>query len=396
MLIGILGGTFDPIHNSHIEIALEAKKQFHLDKVWMMPTPYPPHKDKNAITSNFHRINMIKEAVKDVEGVEYSDIEISRQGETYTADTLYLLKELYPEDEFYFIMGSDSIAYFMNWYRPDVIVKYAKLLVVKRDDESSQKMADKIQEIQEHFQIEIGQIQMKASSISSSFIRTAPYSDIQNMIPKGVYDYIVKNNLYNNCNVNKAWSVNKITDDLKVLLKESRFEHTLGVATTAKKMAETFGVNPNQAYMAGILHDCAKHLSESELLRICKEHQLPITETEEKAPYLLHAKVGAFFAEHKYYITDSEILSAIEWHTTGKPAMTKLEQIIFCADYIEPNRTKQPRLADLRNLASKDLDGLTYEILKDTIDYLSERNPETIDGDTRKAYEYYKKLKETE
>ena len=211
------------------------------------------------------------------------------------------------------------------------------------------------------------------------------------MIPEGVYRYIVKNHLYNNCNVNKAWSVNKITDDLKVLLKESRFIHTISVAETAKTMAESFGVNPNQAYMAGILHDCAKYLTNDELLQFCCEHQIEISTTEKHAPYLLHAKVGAYFAEHKYYITDSEILSAIRWHTTGKPEMTSLEQIIFCADYIEPNRTVQPRLNELRDLSTKNLDQLTFEILKDTVSYLSEKSPETIDCETKEAYDFYKK-----
>ncbi len=392
MKIGILGGTFDPIHNTHITIAVEAKKQFDLDKVWIMPTPYPPHKDKNAITGNFHRVNMIKAAIKDFDGLEYSDVEITRNEATYTADTMFLLKELYPEDEFYFIMGSDSIAYFMNWYRPDVIVKYAKLLVVRRKDESSDKMEEKIQEIENAFDIHVGVIATESSEISSSSIRTENYETIKNMVPKSVYDYIVQNQLYNNCNVNKAWSVNKIIDDLKETLKESRFEHTLGVAKTAKEMAELFGVNPNQAYMAGILHDCAKHLSDNELISLCQKHDIEITETEKNAPYLLHAKVGALFAAEKYFITDQEILSAITWHTTGKAGMNPLEQIIFCADYIEPSRDKQPHLEELRELAKHDLDLLTYRILEDTLSYLKEKNASTIDFYTRDAYEYYKKI----
>lgn len=391
MKIGILGGTFDPIHKTHIEIAIEARKQFSLDKVWIMPTPYPPHKDKNAVTGNFHRVNMIKAAIKGIDGLEYSDIELSRNHATYTADTFFLLNELYPDDEFYFIMGSDSVAYFLNWYRPDVIVKYAKLLVVRRKDESSNKMEEKIQEIEDKFQIKIGIIATKSSSISSSFIRTERYENIVDMVPQGVFEYIVQNKLYNNCNVNRAWSVNKIIDDLKPTLKESRFNHTIGVAETAKKMAETFGVNPNQAYMAGILHDCGKYLSDKELIEVCKKHQIEITETEKNAPYLLHAKVGALFAAEKYCITDEEILSAITWHTTGKTAMSKLEQIIFCADYIEPNRSIQPNLSELRELAKKDLDFLTFRILEDTLDYLSQKDASTIDNYTKEAYKYYKK-----
>ena len=104
MKVGILGGTFDPIHNAHIEIAKTALNQFNLDKVMIMPTPNPPHKDKNTITSNFHRINMIKLAILPYENIEFSDFEINMHDVTYTADTLYLLNELNPDIEYYFIL----------------------------------------------------------------------------------------------------------------------------------------------------------------------------------------------------------------------------------------------------------------------------------------------------
>ena len=332
---------------------------------------------------------MIKLAVEKLDGIEFSDFELSMNETTYTADTLHLLKELHPEDEFFFIMGSDSIIYFLNWYRPDVILKYATLLVAKRKDSSSDKMKQVISSIEETYNVKIGLISMDSTEISSSYIRTHSYGEIQEMVPKAVYEYIVSNRLYNNCNVNSAWSVNQITDHLSSLLKPARFTHTLGVATTAKAMAERFGVNPNKAYMAGILHDCAKYLSEQELLDLCRRKQIPITETEREAPYLLHAKAGAYFAEHRYHITDEEILSAIRWHTTGKPDMSRLEQIIFCADYIEPGRTRQPDLEFLRKLSGKDLECLTYHILKDTVCYLKENSSKTIDAHTLDAYTYY-------
>ncbi len=140
------------------------------------------------------------------------------------------------------------------------------------------------------------------------------------------------------------------------------------------------------------MHDCAKYLSGKELLDFCMKHQLPVSSIEKKAPYLLHAKAGAYLAEHRYGITDQEILSAVRWHTTGKPEMSNLEQIIFCADYIEPGRTKQPNLPYLRGLAGKNLTLLTYHILKDTVDYLQKVSPETMDCETSDAYAYYKNI----
>jgi nicotinate-nucleotide adenylyltransferase len=392
MKVGILGGTFDPIHNAHIKIAQETLEQFKLDKILIMPTPYPPHKDKDRITSNFHRANMVKLAITPFDKIEFSDFELNSHDVTYTADTLHMLKELHPENEYYFIVGSDSIASFMSWYRPDVILKFAKLIAVKRDDESSKKMDAKIAEIEEKFHVPIQTLSMKALDISSSYIRCNDYAQIKSMVPEAVYEYIVENKLYCDENVNKAWSINKITEDLETQLKPSRFKHILGVAQTAKEMAEHFKVNPNKAYFAGILHDCAKNKSDSELISICHENNIEITDAEQKQPYLLHAKAGAYLAKTKYGITDKEILSAITWHTTGKENMSVLDKIIFCADYIEPTRTKQPNLEYLRNIANKDLDLLVYNILKDTMEYLQQSGKKSIDENTKNAYLYYKKV----
>lgn len=392
MKVGILGGTFDPIHNAHIEIAREALRQFELDKVVIMPTPNPPHKDKNKITCNFHRINMIRLALQNLDNIEFSDFEISKSDTIYTADTLYMLKELHPENEYYFIVGSDSIASFMSWYRPDVILKYAKLLAVRRDDESSKIMDEKIYEIEQTYNVKIDIISMNSMDVSSSFIRTHEYSEIEKMIPEIVFRYIKENKLYQDGNVNMAWSVNKITEDLQKRLKPKRFQHTLGVAKTAKEMAEIFHVNPNKAYLAGMLHDCAKNLSDNELLKICRENNIEITDSENAAPYLLHGKAGAYLAETRYGITDAEVLSAIVWHTTGKEKMSDMEKIIFSADYIEPGRNKQPNLEKLRKIAKTDLDLLVYYILKDTLEYLENSKNKSVDENTFKAYKYYKKM----
>lgn len=392
MKIGILGGTFDPIHNAHVEIAKSALSQFELDKVWIMPTPFPPHKDKNKITSNFHRTNMIKLAIGEYENIEFSDFEINMSHVTYTADTLHTLNEIYPENEYYFIIGSDSVASFLSWYRPDIIIKNANLITVARDDESMAHMGEYVKAIEDKFDTKIGIIKMDAMEVSSSFVRIHEYEEIKDCVPEKVYKYIVDNNLYRDAVVNKAWSVSKITEDLRSLLKKSRFEHTLGVANTAKTMAEAFGENPNRAYLAGILHDCAKNIEDEKLLEICQKNGIEISIYEKTSPYLLHGKVGAFIANTKYNITDEEILSSVIWHTTGKEDMTTLEKIIFSADYIEPGRYKQKNLDYLREISHKDLDLLVFTILEDTMEFLSEDTSKEIDINTVNAYNYYKEL----
>ena len=334
---------------------------------------------------------MVKLALEGEEDICFSDFELYNNTETYTADTLTSLKEKFKNDSFYFIIGGDSIISFLSWYKPEIIVKKAKLLVAKRDDESKRFINEKILEIEDKFHIKIGVINTDISTISSSAIRNMQIDDIKKVVPQKVYEYIIENNLYNKKNINETWSVSKITADLKKCLNPHRFTHTLGVADTAKKMAECFDINPNTAYLAGLVHDCAKSYTESELISICKKNNIEISEAEKSAPYLLHSKVGAYVAETKYKIRNKEILNSIIYHTTGKENMTALEKIIFSADYIEPGRKVQPRLDYLRDIAHKDLNLLVYFILEDTLAYLKKRN-QIIDVNTVKAYEYYKKI----
>ena len=112
----------------------------------------------------------------------------------------------------------------------------------------------------------------------------------------------------------------------------------------------------SKAQTAGLLHDCAKCIPNDKKLKLCEKKNIPVSEIEEKAPFLLHSKLGVYIARKKYDVEDKEILSAVRWHTTGKPEMTQLEKIIYLADYIEPGRDKAPNLARVRRLAFEDLD----------------------------------------
>ncbi|MCI8408356.1 MAG: HD domain-containing protein [Lachnospiraceae bacterium] len=183
----------------------------------------------------------------------------------------------------------------------------------------------------------------------------------------------------------------ELEKELQSVLKESRFIHTQGVRYTAAALAMCYGQNTIHAQIAGILHDCAKGFSDDELLDICREKQIEISDAEQGVPYLLHAKVGAYLAQEKYEIEEQEVLSGICYHTTGRAGMTPLEQIIFIADYIEPNRREIPGLEECRKLAFEDLDKATYCILENTLLYLKKTKGEgKIDPTTKKAYLYYK------
>ena len=181
-----------------------------------------------------------------------------------------------------------------------------------------------------------------------------------------------------------------IEKKVKKELNSERYRHTLGVTYTAACLAMRYSYDVQKARLAGLLHDCAKCISNKKKISMCEKAKLGVTDFEKEHPFLLHAKLGAYLAKEVYDVEDETILSAIFWHTTGKPDMSMLDKIIYIADYIEPNRDKAPRLGEIRELAFVDLDQCLYEIMKDTVNYL-ELNPKAIDKTTMEAYEYYRK-----
>lgn len=186
----------------------------------------------------------------------------------------------------------------------------------------------------------------------------------------------------------------EIIDKLRKSLKRSRFEHSLGVAYTAANLAMCHGFNMDKAFRAGLLHDCAKYMDEIESISYCKKHKINVSQIEiEKASALLHSKTGAFMAKDKYGEEDEEILDAIRFHTTGRPAMTDLEKIVFIADYIEPNRKHLPVMDTVRELAYKDINKCLVVMYESIIGYIT-KGPKSgsIDNTTIEAYEYYKNL----
>ena len=183
----------------------------------------------------------------------------------------------------------------------------------------------------------------------------------------------------------------EIEDSLRDELPKDRFRHTMGVANTAACLAMRFGYDSERAYLTGLLHDCSKGYKSSEQAELAGNFNLKLSEIEVLNPALIHAKTGAYLANLKYGIKDEEILSAIRCHTTGKPDMTMLEKIIYIADYIEPNRKKQPHLKEIRKACFEDLDKGLLMILSDTVEYLKNNSPENIDEMTLKTCEYYLK-----
>ncbi len=184
--------------------------------------------------------------------------------------------------------------------------------------------------------------------------------------------------------------LNHVKKRVKKALDKERWEHTKGVAYTACCLAMAHGADPDQAMLAGYLHDCAKCIPNDEKFTLCKKHKIQLTEVEQRNPYLIHAKLGAFLAAKEYGVEDEAICHAIRVHTTGAPEMSLLDKIVFIADYIEPARDKAKRLPEIRETAFRDLDEAMRMILFDTIHYLANGTKE-IDPTTQETYDYYQR-----
>lgn len=196
--IGILGGTFNPIHNGHIAMADSAWKQAKLDEIWFMPSKNPPHKSNREIVGEEHRSRMIQAAIGDKQHFRFSDYELKREGITYSADTLVHLNQDYPEYDFYFIMGGDSFFGLEHWYHPEIIMKYCTILAISRDGVSQEQMQYRAKELERKYQASVRIIRMERNPVSSSQIRDRIHQkqDIRKYVPEQVANYIEKYRIY--------------------------------------------------------------------------------------------------------------------------------------------------------------------------------------------------------
>ena len=198
--IGIMGGTFDPVHNGHLYLGRQAYVEYGLDRIWYMPTGQPPHKKDHHVTDVTHRCQMLKLAIEKEEGFVFSDFEVRREGYTYTAQTLALLKEAYPEHEFYFILGADSLYEIEGWYYPELVIGAVNILAASReyDGGNHRPMEEQIAYLNEKYCGHIQMLHCREVDISSEEIRemAAHGKPVETCVPEKVADYIRSHKLY--------------------------------------------------------------------------------------------------------------------------------------------------------------------------------------------------------
>ncbi len=378
--IGIMGGTFNPPHLGHIEMAKKALERLSLDKVLFMTGGNPPHKSEDIVDAKI-RHEMVKKTIDGIEGLEVSEYEINKEGYSYTADTLAYLKEENPQDDFFFILGADSLDYIDRWYHPQQIFKLSQVVVFARRGFDYTKKTD---ELSKRFKAEIIFLEDDIPDISSTEIRK--YVDmglsVSEFVVPEVEHIIKERKLYRG-------EFSKMREEIKKALKPERFLHTMGVCRTAVKMAELNGVDTEKAYIAALLHDSAKNIEKAEMYRMCAEYGVELDDFEKAAPPLVHAKLGGYLVKAKYGIDDEDIINAVRWHTLGREGMSALEKIIFVADMIEDGRDFFG-IEILRKKGFSNLDEAVYSCADATIGF-NEKKGNPVHPNAYLVRDYYKK-----
>lgn len=395
MKIGIYGGSFNPPHLGHMTAAIAASVCLKLDKLLLIPAGIPPHKVLSEGTpSERHRLAMTRlmgEQVALETGieVEVSDMEMLREGKSYTADTVRELHEAYPGDELWLFMGTDMFLTFQAWHQPEEIVKYAGICAFGRTETDTEELFA----VQREYLAAVfpgtritTMVLPNVVDISSTALRRAiPAGQGGRYLAPAVLGYILREHLYGtNLNLRRL-KLQELRPVALSYLKAKRIAHVLGTEETAVKLAEKYGADVDKARVAALLHDCTKRLTMEEQLALCEKYGIALDELEQRTLKLLHAKTGAALAR-EVFGADDEICNAILWHTTGKPDMTRLEKVIYLADFIEPNRSF-PGVEALRRTVWQDLDQGLLMGLSMTIEEMEEMgNP--VHHNTIEARDY--------
>ncbi|MBE0601836.1 MAG: nicotinate (nicotinamide) nucleotide adenylyltransferase [Firmicutes bacterium] len=362
-----MGGSFNPIHRRHLQIAERALAELKLDRVLFIPNGNPPHKGAE-LADAAHRFEMTRLAVIPYQKFTASDIEITREGVIYTVDTLNALRGYDPDAEFVCLIGEDTLFDLLHWRQPLEVFSLCSFAVCRR---SSGNLEDHpiVNELRA-MGAKLRFLSLEPMELSASAIRRR----IQNgentdaLISPEIQEYVRIHGLYGCSSLPGADAHTYIR--LKNYLSDSRLLHSLAVAKTAAHLAAVHGLAADDCELAGLLHDCAKCMDLETLRQLAQAHHLKLMDVELRTNGLLHGPVGAVIAETDFHVHDPAVLHAIACHTTGYPGMKDMEMAVFLADKIEPYREHIPELDSIRLLAETDLYRATYEMLVHSKAYL--------------------------
>ncbi len=305
----LYGSPFDPIHHGHLAMLKAAQQHIRADEVLLIITKNP--RWKNITTNILDRINMVKLAIAHDPSFQLSLYEVEKDAViNFTIHTVQYFKQLYPNDQLYYLIGGDQVEQFHKWKEADKFKSLVQLLAYPRPGSSL-----------DHPNWQRYSIQKMSGPlypVSSTSIR-----NLESLAtPLPVIEYIFANQLY-------------FVPKLKAFYQPERFQHVYSTASLAYEIALENHQSPEDAFLAAILHDIAKDMDEEEARALLDEYD---TVNQPVEQYALHQFVGAILARQEFNIKHDGILEAIRYHTTGKAQMGPLAQIVYAADKIEPTR----------------------------------------------------------
>lgn len=380
--IGIFGGSFDPIHFGHLILAEQVRVEAGLSRVVFMPACVSPFKQGRKVVSPEERLEMVRLAVQSNPYFSVSDMEIQKQGVSYTAETLRQYRsEAEEETEICFITGTDAFLGIADWRESEYLLSHFSFAIGLRPGFREEELDRFIEEIHQRHGTNVMKVYSSQVDISSSHIRELMEGgrSPRYLLPDSVLDYIRREGLYQpqfeetkDGGENASQIRTRISDYIEANLKPSRYRHTLGVVREAVSLAKTYGADPVKAELCALFHDSCR--SEGNLV---------------------HGKRAAELMKQDYNIQDQDMINAVEFHTTGREGMSLLEKILYLADAIEPSRD-YPGVGELRRMAYEDLDGACLSAMERSIAYVMERGFQLDENTVKARDDINRKIKNNE
>ncbi len=379
--VGLLGGTFDPLHIGHVALARAALNSKMIDRLVVMVSGQPPHKTGQVIQMAGYRYEMACRVFEDWPAADVSNLEILRDGPSYTIRTIRDIKARSGQaDDLFLIYGADVLRDIANWYKPEQIMSECTLLLSQRPGYQTEETIALAQDCRERYGARISFFDAPQVAVSSSQIREAISQGkrCNQWLPGPVSETIQRHGLYTRQSdleqvSHETWQ--KLADYERAVwpyLKRKRLLHSLNVMVYAIHLALRHKIDVEQAAIASLLHDCAKDLPIEKINEYAKLAGDPSLLGSE----LGHGPAGAWLAKTRFGITDPAVLRAIHYHTTGCAGMTALDKIIFIADKVEPARTYD-HLEQIRDLVEDDLDAALRVTIDEIGAFLKRENLDT-------------------
>ena len=383
MNIAVYGGSFNPPHIGHVEAAHSVSRTLRPDRLLIIPDHQPPHKELSEDSpSPEERLALCRLAFQGVAGAEVSDMELKREGASFTAETVEELRRRYPKDELTLVVGTDMFLSFEKWRRFDYLLDECSLAVLPRSDADLDALRQHAGHMRERYGAKVLLLPHMPVELSSSEVRSCLSRRLgSELLPSAVYEEIIRKRYYG-AKPELSW----LREKASALLKPKRIAHVIGCEYEAVKLARRWGEDPENAAEAAILHDITKKLSLDEQLNLCEKYAIIVDHAVLRFPAILHAITGAALAQGRFGVSE-EVAGAIRWHTTGKADMTLLEKIVYLADCIEPGRD-YPSVEKLRSLALLDIDAAMAMALERSLAYIRERGEKPF-SDTVEAAAWY-------